>query len=447
MTPPVGFDWKALLLYMKERRVVPIIGPELARVSVGGVTLPLDRYLAQRLVEPLNVSPAALGASYGLSDVASVFLRNERGDRRRLWVEILSVLEEQAIQPAECLLQLAAITDFNLFVTTTFDPLMIRALERVRGGIAPQHIQAYSLRSQVLDLADEWASAQPLSVYQLFGRVSASGDYVVTDEDRLEFIHALQSEGRQPCVLFDQLRDSHLLLIGCSFPDWLTRFFLRTLRRERLSVDRDRYEAVADDRTATDQPLVMFLGDCGVQVFADGGTEQFVAELATRWRAQTPPAPPAAPAPVATKGKSVFLSYASEDRERVVRIKEALEGAGIRVWFDQRALEPGEEYKQVIRDAIKDCVFFLPCISANALTGQIRRFFRFEWNAAIDEADFRQAEPPFIQPLLLDDTAADSEKIPPPFRDRHMQQCRDGVLPAEFVALTRDRFAALGGQP
>jgi hypothetical protein len=25
MTPPVGFDWKALLLYMKERRVVPIM--------------------------------------------------------------------------------------------------------------------------------------------------------------------------------------------------------------------------------------------------------------------------------------------------------------------------------------------------------------------------------------------------------------------------------------
>jgi hypothetical protein len=247
-------------------------------------------------------------------------------------------------------------------------------------------------------------------------------------------------------LLFDQLRDSHLLLIGCSFPDWLTRFFLRTLRRQRLGLDRDRYEAVADDRTNGDRTLALFLQDCRVQVFPGGGTSEFIAELASRLssqprKADEQPVRPEAPADLPS---AVFLSYASEDRERVARIRDALESAGIQVWFDRRALEPGDEYKAVIRDAIEKCTFFFPCLSANSLSAQIRRFFRFEWNRAIEESEFRDKDFPFIQPLVLDDLAADSERIPPAFRSRHMQRCLDGQLAPEFVRLTVERLAAAG---
>ena len=294
---------------------------------------------------------------------------------------------------------------------------------------------------------DGWLPTRRPAIYHLFGRVSASGDYVVSDEDRLEFMHALQSEARQPRLLFDYLRDRHLLLLGCSFPDWLTRFFLRTLRRQRLGMDRDRYEAVADDRTLTDGSLVLFLNDCRVQVYPGGGTAPFVAELASRLQVQ--PRPAADPAPVPAAGSdspySVFLSYASEDLERVTRVRDALEAAGIRVWLDRRALEPGDEYKETIVDAIRHCVFFFPCLSVNSLGDHIRRFFRFEWNKAIEEADFRDNRFPYIQPLILDDTAADSERIPPAFREkRHIQRCRDGNAPPEFIRLTVDRLAAAG---
>ena len=439
------FDWKALLLYIRERRVVPVIGPEVVTVTAGGGTMTLDRYVAERLAAALQVDPGVLPLAYSLSDVASVFLRQQRGDRRRLWIEILSILEEQPIQPSDALLQLAGIEEFSLFVTTTFDPLLGLALHQARPGVMREtDVCAYSLRSQIADLDEEWLLNQRPAVYHLFGRVSASGDYVVSDEDRLEFIHALQSETRQPRLLFDHLRDSHLLLVGCSFPDWLARFFLRTLRRQRLGMDRDRYEAVADDRTRTDGALVLFLQDCRVQVYPGGGTAPFVAELEARLKSQPrlaeePPPRPPGPADVRY---AVFLSYASEDRERVARIKDALEGAGIRVWFDQRALEPGDEYKAVIREAIERCVFFFPCLSSNSLGGEIRRFFRFEWNKAIEEADFRDKDFPFIQPLILDDIAADSERIPPAFRNRQVQRCQGGNPPPEFIRLTIERLVA-----
>jgi TIR domain/SIR2-like domain len=440
-----SFDWKALLLYIRERLVVPVIGPEAVTVSEAGRTVTFDRFVAERLTSALTIDPSTLPASFTLSDVTSVFLRHQRGDRRRLWIEILSIVEDAPLQPPETLLALAAIEELSLFVTTTFDPLLAKALAQVRpGAMRDTNVCAYSLRSQVTDLDEAWTAAKPPLVYHLFGRVSASGDYVVSDEDRLEFIHALQSESRQPRLLFDYLRDSHLLLIGCSFPDWLTRFFLRTLRRERLGTDRDRYEAVADDRTRSDGALVMFLNDCHVQVFPGGGTAAFVAELSSRLASQSHEEErPAAP-PAPETAYSVFLSYASEDRERVAHIRDALEAGGIRVWFDQRSLEPGDEYKEVIRAAIEKCTFFFPCLSANSLTPQLRRFFRFEWNRAIEEADFRDKDFPFIQPLLIDEMPPDSEKIPPAFRNRHVQRCIDGRPPPEFVRLTTERLAAAG---
>jgi hypothetical protein len=440
------FDWKALMLYMRERQVVPVIGPEAVTVTSAGRAMTLDSYVAERLRETLMLDASGLSAGYTLSDVASVFVRQQRGDRRRLWIEILSILEEQPIQPSEALLRLVAIEELSLFVTTTFDPLLARALAQVRGGWRETDVYAYSLRSQVADLDEDWLVTRRPVVYHLFGRVSASGDYVVSDEDRLEFIHALQSESRQPRLLFDQLRDSHLLLIGCSFPDWLTRFFLRTLRRERLGIDRDRYEAVADDRTNTDRTLALFLQDCRVQVYQGGGTSAFIAELASRLSSQPRIVEEQHPRPASPKDlpNAVFLSYANEDRERVERIRDAFASAGIQVWFDQGALEPGDEYKAVIREAIEKCTFFFPCLSANSLGGQIRRFFRFEWNRAIEESEFRDKDFPFIQPLVLDDLAVDSERIPPAFRNRHMQRCLDGQVAPEFIRLTVERLAAAG---
>ena len=439
------FDWTSLLLYIKERRVVPIVGAEAISIGVDGQTLPLERYLARHLIDKLGMEAGSFGDMPSLSDVANAFIRQYRGDRKKLWVEILSLFQDAPLQLSDGLRQLAAITDFELYVTTGFDPMLTRALAEVRGDLLnDRNVRAYSLRSQVMDLDSDWPNARPLTVYHLFGRMAASGDYVVTDEDRLEFTHALQSAARQPAVLFDQLRDSHLLLIGCSFPDWFTRFFLRGLRRERLTIERDQSEAIADDRTINDRSLALFLGDCRAQIYREGGTAQFVAELNQRWRSQhVLPAKPIPP-PTLETAPNIFLSYASEDRDRVLRIKQAFEQAGVSVWFDQRALEPGDEYKDVIKEAIQKCTFFLPCISANSLTSQIRRFFRFEWNTALDDADFRIKDPPFIQPLILDATPADSVRIPPKFRELHMQACPDGGVPPEFIALTKSRLNTIG---
>ncbi len=53
-------------------------------------------------------------------------------------------------------------------------------------------------------------------------------------------------------------------------------------------------------------------------------------------------------------GKHVFVSYVREDSDRVDRVCEVLEAAGIPYWRDINRLEPGDAWKKRIRNAIKE---------------------------------------------------------------------------------------------
>ena len=59
---------------------------------------------------------------------------------------------------------------------------------------------------------------------------------------------------------------------------------------------------------------------------------------------------------------AVFLSYASEDAAAAMRIRDALQAAGVEVWFDQSELRGGDAWDSAIRKRIKECAFFVPVI-------------------------------------------------------------------------------------
>ena len=79
--------------------------------------------------------------------------------------------------------------------------------------------------------------------------------------------------------------------------------------------------------------------------------------------------------------KAVFLSYASQDAEAARRIRDALQAAGVEVWFDQSELRGGDAWDQKIRTQIKECARFLPIISAHTQE-RAEGYFRLEWKLA-----------------------------------------------------------------
>src|ERR1700720_2250825 len=97
---------------------------------------------------------------------------------------------------------------------------------------------------------------------------------------------------------------------------------------------------------------------------------------------------------------AVFLSYASQDAEAAGRICEALQAAGIEVWFDQSELRGGDAWDQSIRKQIKTCALFLPVISRNT-HDRVEGYFRLEWKLAVDRSHLIAADQTFLLPIVI----------------------------------------------
>jgi len=441
--------WDDLLNYIEERRVIPIIGPDLLRVQTDRGLRPLYEWLAEKLAARLSVDVVGLPQPLTLNDVMCCFL-GQHGRREEAYTRLRSILRETQFEPPLALRQLAQITDFDLFVTTTFDPLLEHALDAERHGGQPStEVIAYA-PNRVADLSAERGQSQRTVLYHLLGRLSASPTYVVSDEDMLEFICALQSEHLTPEKLFHELEHNHLLLIGSDFSNWLARLFLRMAKRKRLSDPRDVSEVFADDHTMQDARLVAFLQQVSVRTRVFGGAEAFVAELHARWSARQRPAQAATSAPQRflppareMPENAIFISYAREDLPAVQRLKAAMDGAGLTTWFDLDRLESGDDYDRKIRANITRCSFFLPVISG---TTQRRHeaYFRREWSYAVDRTRNLADGAKFILPVCIDDTPESEALVPEQFKALHITRMPGGEPAADFLQRLQALF---GSQP
>ncbi len=451
-TLPTGFDddaWDDLLNYIEEKRVIPIIGPELLKVDTESGSRALYEWLAEKLAGRLGVDPSALPQPLELNDVVCAYL-SAHGRREEAYTRLRSIMREAAFSPPLPLRQLAQITDFNLYVSTTFDPLMEQAVNQERfSGAANTEVIAYA-PNRVADLPVARDDLQRPVVYHLLGRLSASPTYVISDEDMLEFICALQSEHLTPEKLFHALEHNHLLVIGSDFSNWLARLFLRMTKRRRLSDPRDVGEIIADDHTQRDVRLVSFLQQVSIRTRMFSGAAVFVAELHRRWMARHASAPPmggsAAPVRFLPPARempehAVFISYAREDLPAVQKLKAALDAAGIVTWFDLDRLESGDDYDRKIRGNIARCSFFLPVIST---TTQRRHegYFRREWSYAVDRTRGMADGAVFILPVCLDGTSEAEAICPEKFKALHFARLAGGEPPADFTRRLTELFKA-----
>jgi hypothetical protein len=430
--------WDDLLSFIEEKRVIPIVGPELLRVDTDTGPRLLYDWLATKLAAKLSVDVALLPQPYTLNDVVCWFLAG-RGRREEAYVRLRGILKDAPFEPPPALRRLAAIEDFDLFVTTTFDPLLETAINLERFGGSPStDVLAYA-PNRVADLPTERDRLQRPVVYHLFGKLSASPTYVISDEDLLEFICALQSEHLAPEKLFHELEHNHLLFIGSNFSNWLARLFLRMAKRQRLSDPRDVGEVLADTHSSQDERLVSFLQQVSVRTRIYVGAEKFVEELHRRWMARRKPSsaaagravrfvPPARDMP----DNAVFISYAREDLSAVQQIKADLEAAGVTTWFDLDRLEAGDDYDRKIQRNISRCSYFIPVISATT-ERRLEAYFRREWSYAMDRSRNMADGAVFVLPVTIDGTAAADAHVPEKFKALHFTSLPQGAVTAEFA--------------
>ena len=109
---------------------------------------------------------------------------------------------------------------------------------------------------------------------------------------------------------------------------------------------------------------------------------------------------------------TIFMSYAREDRARVERVYESLKAEGFDPWLDTQDIMPGQDWSQVIGQAIRaaDCMLVFVSRHSVSKMGYIQR----EILAALSMLSQLPEGAIFLIPVRLDD-------LPPPEPLRHLQ--------------------------
>jgi hypothetical protein len=257
-------------------------------------------------------------------------------------------------------------------------------------------------------------------------------NFAVTEEDTLEGLLAFRQFSPSLLQLMDVLTTSHLLILGCRYPDWLARMFLRVARGKRLAGPRDETELISDAEPGT--PLTLFLErfSTGSQVLPVT-SHQLIAALAPALRTYRPPPQTG---PVADSHKLIFVSYCNEDAVAARAIVSALRQCGLDVWLDKGdtpdALRPGESFDRRIRDQIAKCELFVPVLSRSAAR-RVEGYFRTEWGLAVKRQAGIVEDLPFLLPVRVDDVSYAESGIPLAIRSRHWIEMPGGAADESVV--------------
>jgi TolB-like protein len=143
---------------------------------------------------------------------------------------------------------------------------------------------------------------------------------------------------------------------------------------------------------------------------------------------------------------TVFLSYASEDRAAAQRIRDALPGYGMEVWYDESDLVGGDAWDQKIRGQIRACDYFMPVISAHT-EARHEGYFRREWRLAVERTLDMADDHVFLLPVVIDATGETGARVPERFRAVQWLRVPDGRPTAGLEALCRRLVSGATPQP
>ena len=434
-----SIPWDKLLHSIHKGHILPVLGPGLSLIEDEGETITLHQWLAPRLAEKLNVRTPNENPS--LNQVVSHALM-ARHNRAAICCEISILIDDLIKDPSlklpQPLIDLASIRDFDLFITSAFDPLLSLALEQQRPGYSAKDGSTEFRPSKQSDIPDPLPDT---FVYQILGSFE-NQDYAVWEEDYMEYICGLlQSQRDNQRHLFDTFQERSLLLIGAPFTDWIVRFFLRAAKGHRLSNQSGTSnDYFADEPEFLTEPMVFFF-DQVIQSprIIPSDLSSFTAELARRWREEYQQGSTEDflnSIPDDMEQGSVFISYSRFDLEHALTFAIGLRQAGIPVWLDKKRLKPGGDWENHLLRAVKSrASLFLSLVSQSTEEdpeGNPDRFLHTERNWAAEKHIPGNI---FYLPVVIDDTPLPPKQGPPVFSTVQCISLPNGEITSDFARL------------
>ena len=386
------FFWDDLLSFIKEKKVIPILGSDISMVEYEGKSSPFQDLILEQI-------------------------GNERYRSKRV-ARFIHIAQNIEVALPEALKKLAKITDFSVYGTFGVDDLLTQALDEIRynGRKVTQSI-AFSPEAINIDLPKITTDA---TVYHFFGKAqSTDSECGLNDEDIMEFILAFPNTQTQNLTL--KLQESHLLFLGCGEGDWLLPFLIRIAKNTRLSgVRPKRQEFIVNQNLLTNACLTRWFRYFNPEFSPIISMDPlaFIDELERRWSINNDAfiADTATTLPLSNRVSNpieipehnyIFISYDGDDRSVALRLSQQLRDYGIPTWVDvEGGISMGENFRKKFTEAILKCKLFLPIISATAL-GTDEGYFIEEW-AVAKERNKKIRGNVFVIPLLIDGSPVSS---------------------------------------
>ncbi len=219
-------------------------------------------------------------------------------------------------------------------------------------------------------------------ILNLFGTHSISSrDYIILDTDMIELITGLFESKQKYGDLKFILKDADLLFIGCDFPDWFLRFFIRFCVGGRLDKERLSSSYIFEKLNENQEySRTFFISSYGMH-FINMNPSEFVTELYKRLYESSRDES----IEKDFYNNSVFISYNHDDKPVADKIVEQLKTKFVDVWYDRDGgLRQGDVLDPKIKSAIDNSCAFIPIIS-NKVNDNIDKpkYYKKEWNYAV----------------------------------------------------------------
>jgi hypothetical protein len=340
--------------------------------------------------------------------------------------EITSLTDDQIM--LEPFRKLVRISGFETFVTVNIDNFLERAF-----AAEGKHVNKsfnFSIPSLAIDHSNKKDKALAC-IFNLMGNIEGY-NFALTDEQCLEYVFTLQ-KGNDTIAkeLFDSTYQKNTLFVGSSSPDWFMRFFIRIISSERYKNSlKDKY--VACDCTLQDRALLTFLENNATKVIPISATEQgvngnkvyknsieFIDDICTQCDGPDTP-----PTKIRYREK-FFISYSRDDKSLAERLRNEFQKNGLDVFYDEDSLQTGDQYNKKIKNAIRDCNYFVALISENAIKSEKRYVYDKEWKYAIFQDGEKDPAPSYIRPFIIDKTASTDDRIPEEIRKLNIKTIPD----------------------
>lgn len=428
-------NWNALIDEAVRGNVIPVIGPEMARV--GGKSF--NRFMIDAIAMGIGAGEGEI-KSFSQLEHDPRFISSGLGEIHDLLAQNINSAGNARFldNPGEnpLLRKLLSIEQFPFVITTNFDPVVENVMRSIHGSEL-QTLVFHNDASKNQDILNGDATRRP-TLYYMFGKAEAqSSAFVVTNTDMLRFAQSWllpndSGSKAKPSVLSGVLSQRYLLVMGYNYQDWLLRFFWYAMKNDRFGTEHS--GMVAHQRQ--DAELMEFLcNDAKAFSQVEPDMEQFIDRLCRdiSERAKTLVRDDYVP----EAGTDVFISYSRGDQAIAEELYDVLTRRGLHAWYDRRNMHKGQDFLRQLHNAVKHSTFFVPVLTDTIIRqAGSEHYYRKEWLFAVEHLSLTGGLPycyPFYEKDFdMDDIVA---QVPPELKSKDAFCFTSGDMHRQMEAL------------